>query len=148
MTTHECIQRLVNAGISVDDALALRRIAMTLHRWYEWECGNGDDYSSWCIVRGYKSGGNFEYDDGDFGHPPYIERHYHRGDARTTYSRIPDRERGAEKRLAKIMARYPGLSAYLQTDCRGAPLYIMRPGDVKNGADVSSCYSNGIAVYR
>ena len=33
---------------------------------------------------------------------------------------IPDRERGAIRRLDKLMARYPGLRYYLQTDPRGA----------------------------
>jgi hypothetical protein len=46
------------------------------------------------------------------------------------------------------MARYPGFASYVQGDPRGAALYILRPGDVREGADVSSCYSNGIAVYK
>ena len=57
-------------------------------------------------------------------------------------------ERGAQKRLAKIMARYPGYQAYVQGDPRGAALYILRPGDVPEGADVASCYNRGIAVYK
>ena len=61
---------------------------------------------------------------------------------------IPDRERGALKRLAKIMARYPSLSYYIQTDPRGASLYILRLGDVPKDHLVDACYSNGIAVYR
>jgi hypothetical protein len=34
------------------DAVQLRRIAMTLHRWRELECGNSNNYASWAIVRG------------------------------------------------------------------------------------------------
>ncbi len=34
-----CIPALLRAGISWDDAHAMRRIAMTLHAWYELECG-------------------------------------------------------------------------------------------------------------
>lgn len=35
----------------------------------------------------------------------------------------------------------------VQTDPRGAALYILRPGDVSDGADVSSCYTRGICIY-
>jgi hypothetical protein len=35
----ECIAPLIRAGISYDDAYALRRISMTLNRWFELECG-------------------------------------------------------------------------------------------------------------
>ena len=35
---------LVNIGINLEDARALRRISMTLHRWYELECGDGNDH--------------------------------------------------------------------------------------------------------
>jgi len=55
----ECIDRLTSAGIGYDDAVKLRRIAMTLHRWHEYECGT----DSACIVRGNKKNGAFEYDD-------------------------------------------------------------------------------------
>lgn len=37
--TKQMLDRLIAAGIAPDDALALRRIAMTLHRWNEQECG-------------------------------------------------------------------------------------------------------------
>jgi hypothetical protein len=82
---------------------------------------------------------------------------------------IADRETGAKKRLAKILADRnkralnlladglepgveieigdAGLSAYIQTDPRGAALYILRPGDVPEGADVSAYYNRGICVY-
>lgn len=60
----------------------------------------------------------------------------------------PDRETGAIKRLNAIMARYPKLSAYLQGDCRGAAVYILRPGDVPEGCNVNSYYSRGIAVFK
>lgn len=60
----------------------------------------------------------------------------------------PDRETGALKRLAKVMAKYPTLAAYVQGDPRGASLFILRPGDVPDGASVDSYYSRGIAVYK
>ena len=118
--------RLANAGISRADAAALRRIAMTLDAWHVAECGTENG----CIDRDETTG------------LPYW--HNVRGGMR----RIPDREAGALRRLEKIMDRYPELSAYVQGDCRGHPLYILRPGDVPEGADPESCYPNGIAVYK
>jgi hypothetical protein len=146
MANGECIQRLVHAGFTESDAMALRRVSMTLHRWHEMECGNGDDVSSWAVVRGErKNSVTFEYDDNG---APYIERHFHRGSSVAQYTRIGDRERGAQKRLAKIMARYPDFQAYVQTDPRGASLYILRPSDVSADTDIASCYNRGIAVYK
>ncbi len=143
-----CVHYLMNAGITCDDANALRRISMTLHRWHELECGDSNDYYSFALVRGRKSGGKFEYDDDG---SPHIERHANaacRPGSTTDYTRIPDRERGALKRLAKIMARYPGFRSYVQGDPRGCALYILRPDDVREGEDVSSVYTRGIAVYK
>lgn len=86
------------------------------------------------------------------------------------YSRTPDRERGARKRLQAIItgrnqrvitatpepptidqcadkvARL-SVAAYIQTDPRGAALYILRPGDVPEGKDPGSYYDRGICVY-
>lgn len=129
----EMIHRLRQIGISLDDAMKLRRIAMTLHRWSELECGDGDNYKSWCLVRD---------DETD---KPFMEIHPH--DGKSYRYRVNDRERGAEKRLAKIVAKYPGLSFYIQGDPRGAPVYIIRPGDVPDGEDVGSYYNRGVAVH-
>lgn len=114
------------------DAESLRRISMTLHRWHELECGDGNDYASWTIARGHKRNGAFEYDDNG---KPYIEWRAHNANG-ARYLPTPDRERGALKRLAAILKRYPGLSAYVQTDPRGCALYIMRPGDLADGWSV------------
>src|SRR5882762_3424168 len=163
----KCLAQLRAHGISQDDAIALRRISMTLHSWFELECGNGDNNGSWCIVRGRKAkrvhtrdpetqasvwtGGEFTHDDDG---KPFMERHHYRhgnGKDYTTYCGIPDRETGARKRLAKIMACYPGFKAYVQTDPRGCALYILRPDDLKglNSDDAVSCnYTRGIAVYK
>ena len=54
----------------------------------------------------------------------------------------------ALKRLAAIMARYPGFRSYVQGDPRGAALHILRPDDVREGDDVSCVYTRGIAVYK
>lgn len=146
------ITRLQEAGVSQDDAWALRRISMTLRRWFEMECGNSNDYGSWCIVRGRKvtkhspSLGAFKVfehdDDGD----SYMEYHFHR-DNRITYTRIPDREKGARKRLQAIMARYPHLQCYIQGDPRGCALYVIHPNDNPEGLPLDTVYNRGIAVF-
>lgn len=146
--TPDCINRLQAAGVSYDDAIQLRRISMTLHRWHELECGDSNDYASWCITRGErlpKVNGmeNFRHDDNG---KPYFERHPY--DGVVSYTLIADREAGAKRRLARILKRYPHLSAYVQTDPRGCALYILRPGDVPEGQDASAYYSRGVAVYK
>lgn len=125
--TEEMLRRLESVGISRDDANALRRISMALHRWHELECG--------------VEGGGVERDE-ETGKVTWYSSHTGR---RSSY---PDRETPALKRLAALMARYPSLSYYVQGDPRGAALYILRPGDVPGGAKVDSYYSRGIAVYK
>jgi len=144
MSNRECLPRLTAIGIDYHDALALRRVAMTLHRWHELECGDGNDYASWAVARGRKVNGSFEYDEAG---APFIEKHIHAENKARSYP-IPDRERGALKRLAAIMARYPSLATYVQGDPRGASLYILRPGDVPAGELAESYYSRGVAVYK
>jgi len=146
LANNTCIELLRQAGISREDAQALRRISMTLHRWHELECGDSDNYKSYCLTRGHKRGQEFEYDE-DNG-KPFLEVHYRTGPAKASYQSVPDREKGALKRLKAIMARYPGFAYYVQGDPRGASLYILRPGDVPAGASVNSCYNRGIAVYK
>jgi hypothetical protein len=139
---------LRSLGFTTEEAEALRRISMTLHRWHELECGDSNTYGSWAIER---------EDNGDG--PPYMVRHHYRhgqGKDTVTRTRIADKERGAKKRLAAILQRvnveprpnkvFP-LEAYIQTDPRGAALYIIRPGDVPAGENVDAYYNRGICVY-
>ena len=135
---YDAVKELVKAGIDYPDAMCLRRIAMTLHRWYELECGDGDNYSSWAI----------EHDDN--GPPFMVHHHYMHGHGKDyiTRTRIPDKERGAERQLKAIMARYPKFSFYLQTDPRGAPLYILRPGNTPEGKDAEGHYSYSVVVCK
>jgi len=166
---YDSIQTLQSAGFSYEDACALRRISMTLHRWHELECGNSNNYGSWAIVRGRNvktipdhiptlktSRTEFVHDDAG---APFLEHHHYRhgaGKDTVSYTLIADRERGALKRLAAIMARYPGSASYVQSDPRGCSLYILRPGDVPktdpncaySDHDISSYYSRGIAVHK
>ena len=134
----ECIGRLQAIGITGHDARMLRRIAMTLHRWHELECGDGNDYASWTIARGRKTADGFEHDDNG---KPFLERHIH-SENKARYESIADREAGAKRRLAAIMKGYPTLSAYIQGDPRGASLYILPQGVTADN------YTNGVAVYK
>jgi hypothetical protein len=127
--TEEMLRRLERVGIARQDAEALRRISMQLHRWHELECG--------------VENGGVERDE-------TTGKTYWRTALAGTRWPCADRETGALKRLGSIMARYAdqGLRYYVQGDPRGAALYVLRPGDVPEGASVDSCYSRGTAVYR
>lgn len=120
------LHQVTAAGVSHDDATALRRISLTLRRWYEHEC-NG------AIQRDGAAG-----DGAPYWHSTFDGR---------KICRAPDRERGALKRLAKIMSAYPDLTPYVQGDPRGCSLYILRPGDVPTGKDADAYYSRGVPVY-
>jgi len=121
-------QNASNLGLSMDEADALRRIEMTLHRWAEAEC-NGD------ITRDEAT------------QVPY--RQYGGGKGPFLTTRIADREKGALARLAKIMARLTTrglqLTCYHQRDPRGCALYVLRREDVE-GKDINAHYSKGWAV--
>ncbi len=127
-----------------EDAESLRRISMTLHRWHELECGTDGG----CIERGrtrrLDSSGRQAFESDENGAPYWAN---HSGE-RTRYHKIPDREAGALKRLAAIMARYPSLKSYVQGDPRGCALYILRQGDVPAGASPDAYYSRGLAVHQ
>jgi hypothetical protein len=148
-------QALQSLGFTADEADKLRRISMTLRRWHELECGDGNGY----IERDETSG-----------KPRYINcrtSYLGANDVRRGHI-IPDRETGAKRRLAEVLcarldrqiAAHPDrgnlsrselaamdLDAYIQTDPRGAALYILRPGDIPEGSTADSCYSRGICVY-
>ena len=156
--THQA-NTLTALGFTPEEAESLRRISMTLHRWHELECGDSNDFASWTVTRGRKgekqADGRREFIHDENG-TPFMERHVHT-ESKPRYSAIPDREKGALKRLAKIMNarlyRQPkhdaenDLTPYIQTDPRGAALYILRPGDVPAGGSADAYYSRGICVY-
>jgi len=116
---------LESLGISWTHANKLRRISMNLNRWFERECGTDNG----CIER-----------DELTGKPVWLNS--------TTMKRFPikDMEAGAMRRLTAIMSGYPDLVHYVQGDCRGASLYILRKSDV-NGHEIDSVYTRGVAVY-
>lgn len=129
--TLELVERLAAVGFPLEEALSLRRIEMALHRWHELECGDGNDWASWAIERDETTG------------RPYRATYPHTG---KSYRRsVPDREAGAQKRLAAIMARHPALVSYIQGDCRGCALYIVRRSDLGD-RPLDSAYTCGIAV--
>ena len=105
MTAHNdnlaLMQRLSRYGITVSEYQAniLRRAALTLQKWSEQECG--DDYG--CTERDEVTG---------------IPYHLSSTGARW---RIPDREKGAQKRVATVCNAL-GIFWYFQSDPRGAPL--------------------------
>lgn len=120
--------RLAEMGFTYSEAQSLRRIEMTLHRWAEAEC-NGE------IKRNEKSGVPLRYIGGN-----YIDPHDFR-----QFQAIPDREAGALKRLAKIMAIHPKYLSYHQTDPSGCALYIVAKADLR-GQPIDQVYSRGLAV--
>lgn len=145
MRQNEQLDILRSLGFTRDEAEQLRRISMTLHRWHERECGDGNG----CIER-----------DETTNKPFWLNS--------TTMRRysIPDRETGARKRLEAIIKarnertlikpsggiiteaeRSGAVAPYIQTDPRGAALYILRPGDVPEGKEADSYYSRGICIY-
>ena len=131
--------QLDRLGITPDDARALRRISMTLNRWHELECGDGNDYGSWAIER----------DDNGDGTPFMVHHHYLHGKGKdyTTRRKIPDKEKGALRRLESILKAYPTLTPYVQGDPRGCALYLVRESDKIEGSTIDCYYSRGIAVY-
>lgn len=120
------MDRLRELGISREDAEALRLISMTLRRWFERECGNGNG----CIERNEET-----------------NRPYWRTSGGGAYP-VADRETGARKRLAAIMSRYPTLTAYVQGDPRGCALYILTVEQLGSGnsREIDAIYTRGLAV--
>lgn len=98
-------------NLTSEDAWALRKAALTLHRWHEQECGDGNDHASWCITRDEKG-------------KPFREVCMHAG-GKNRMEPIRDMEAGALKRIAAITKRN-GLHYYIQTDPRGGTLYLSR----------------------
>lgn len=122
----ELFARLQNMGFTYEEAVALRRIEMTLQRWGELECGNDNGRASYCVTRDEKTG------------KPRMEVHPY--DSKSYSYPIADREAGALRRLKAIVdarnereksddmrrasaARH--VFAYHQGDPRGCALYLL-----------------------
>lgn len=125
---YEFLHRAAQYGFSQTEADYLRRIEMALHRWHEREA-NGT------IQR-----------DGDAcdGKP----RCYRVSDRTGEVIRggiVSDLEASALRRLARFMLSFPNLTAYVQGDCRGCALYILRNEDLR-GQPIEQVYNRGFAV--
>lgn len=103
------MERRFHRVFDLSDVATLRRAEATLHRWAEGECGDSNDLASWSIERDEETG------------IPYRCVYPHNGKPRRY--RIPDREAGALRRVAKVCERL-GLHFYHQTDPRGCALYV------------------------
>ena len=125
--THEVMQHLGSRGIYLDfnEANTLRRAQLTLHRWGEAECGDGNDYASFSIERDEVSG------------LPYRCIYPHDGKMRRY--RIADREAGALRRIAAICSKQ-AIYFFHQTDPRGCALYI------SSEPLTDSNYNRGVAI--
>lgn len=139
---HRTFNALQTLGFTFEECEKLRRISMTLRRWFELECGNGNDWASWAIERDEET------------EIPYMVTHDHRN-GKTTRYKVADRETGARRRLEAIvharnirqpLQESPLISYYIQGDPRGASLYILRPGDIPEGKDPCAYYSRGICI--
>lgn len=126
---YDCVSALERAGINRADASDLRRISMQLHRWHEKECG----IDGGCIERDETTG-------------KALWRNAMSGKAYPTR----DMETPALKRLSGIMAKYPAFRHYVQTDPRGAALYILTPRNLEfiAGDSIESRYSIGIPICK
>jgi len=117
--------RLMSLGISREDTEALRRISMQLRNWFEKECGADNG----CIERDETTGKAYWLNSYNMRRTP-----------------IADRETGARKRLAAIMAKYPTLTAYVQGDPRGCSLYILTADQLQSEHGIDSIYNRGVAI--
>jgi hypothetical protein len=130
------LDRLQGAGISSEDLQPLRRISMTLRRWFELECGTGTSYVTKSVERD-------EVTDKPFERIQYMSTH---GWVDKRHP-IADREKGAIKRLDVFRAKYPQLVFYVQGDPRGCALYAVPVASIREGEAVDSIYNRGIAIY-
>lgn len=136
------IERLKQYGFTFDECESLRRIEMTLQRWSELECGNGNDRISYAIERDPETD------------KPFMV--YHPNIGKSYKMPVADREKGALKRLQKIIDARNGrvldgndVVAYHQGDPRGCALYILKTRDLEDGErdlPIDQYYNRGIAI--
>lgn len=129
------IAGLARIGISTPDAESIRRNAITLRNWFEMECGTERNGVSVMIER-------------DENEKPFQRTQFAtRSGWHDTRRPVADLEARARKKLAQTMERYHGLKAYIQGDCRGPSVYILRSEDIRPGENIDSIYYRGVAVY-
>lgn len=127
MRINQQANQLAKAGFTWDETEKLRLISKTLHSWCEREC-NGEIERDGIADKPYH----------------FYDVHKNNGGWERRSYPVPDREKGALRRLKSILASHPEWDYYYQTDPRGAALYLV-PSGSKN---VESCYSSiGICIY-
>ena len=116
------VLELSTYGLDKREIDTLLRAEKCLHRWAEGACN-----------------GEIQRDEST--NKPY------RWFGRTMENRYPiaDKESGALARIVKICDAH-GLAYYHQGDPRGCNLYVIRPGDIRDGQKVESCYNQGLAI--
>ena len=129
MITANKIATLNRYGFNTAEAFDLFKIERRLHRWHEREC-NGE------IDRDEETGkvyGVFEC--------------HRRGPTRTRLP-IPDLETAALRKLDLIMSTRPHLVSFVQTDPRGAALYIIEKERLDPTISIDCQYNRGYCVYN
>lgn len=122
---------LVSLGFLESDTDKLMRDSNVLRRWYARECGD----STGCISR-----------DENTGKPYWLN-----SNSGKRY-RVRDLESGALKRISEIFDsrnrnhRTPVFFS-IQTDPRGAAIWVVRSQDMLPGHSIDECYSRGIPIY-
>ena len=97
--------------ISLDNVWVFRRKSMTLRNWFEKECGDSNNFASWCIERDPETD------------KPFLVTYPHTG--KTRKRAVPDMEKGARRTIVNLCTKL-GLFFFIQTDCRGLALYLSR----------------------
>ena len=125
---------LTSLGFNANEIDTLLSVERGLQRWHELECGTGDNRVSVSVERDEQTGKPFKR----------VQFQSRSGwiDRKTP---CRDMEKSHLARLARVMEG-KAVRAYVQGDPRGCALYILRKGDVPQGADVNAYYSRGIAV--
>jgi hypothetical protein len=126
---------LSSFGFSHDETSQLLRVEKGLSRWHELECGTGNDKRSESVERDEVTGKPFRR----------IQWRDHNGNWRENKHPTPDREKGLHKQLVCLFEG-KAVRPYIQGDCRGCAVYIIRPNDIPEGESVDSFYSRGIPV--
>lgn len=125
---------LASLGFNSEEIDTLLSIERGLSRWHELECGTGNDRVSISVERDETTGKPFKR----------VQFQSRSGwvDRKTP---CRDMEKANLARLARVMDGKT-VRAYVQGDPRGCALYILRPQDIPEGADVNAYYSRGIPV--
>lgn len=123
-------------GFTFQETEQLLKAERALQRWHELECGTGNDRVTVSVERDEESG------------KPFRRVQYMGAGGKWIDRREPcrDTEKAARKRIDSVLSGKSGLSAFIQGDPRGCALYILRDGDIPEGAGPCAYYSRGIPV--